>query len=136
MAYVERPYTLDFFTRSRWVDAPPRLLGPLIVSCLGQTRAFRAATLGPTSLAADWRLDVDLESFEQQFTRSPSEYRVALRVQLVNLRTGAIVDQRSFEGAAAAPSDDPYGGVVAANRALARLLGELTAFCAAHAPAR
>jgi cholesterol transport system auxiliary component len=125
MAYVERPYTLNFFTRSRWVDAPARLLGPLMMSCLAQTRGFRAVTLGPTSLAADWRLDADIESFEQEFTRRPSEYRVALGVQLVNMRTGGIVGQRSFEQVTAAPSDDPYGGVVAANRALAAVLSEL-----------
>jgi cholesterol transport system auxiliary component len=125
MAYVRRPYTLDFYARSRWVDAPPRLLAPLIAACLVQTGRFAAVALGPTSVAADWRLDTDIEYLQQEFTKSPSQFRVGLRVQLVDLRTGTITGQRYFERAEAAPSDDPYGGVRAANRAVGATLQEV-----------
>jgi cholesterol transport system auxiliary component len=37
---------------------------------------------------------------------------------------------RELDEVEPAPSDDPYGGVVAANRALGRLLGRLGELCA------
>jgi cholesterol transport system auxiliary component len=125
MAYVQRSYTLEFFAHSRWVDAPPRLLGPLIVSCLGQTGGFQAVALGPTGVAADWRLDADIEYLQQEFTESSSRVRVGLRIQVVDLGRGAILGQRYFERVAPAPSDDPYGGVVATNQALGAVLAEV-----------
>jgi cholesterol transport system auxiliary component len=125
MAYVQRPYTLDFYARSRWVGSPARLLAPLIAACLVQAGRFAAVALGPTSVAAEWRLDTDIEYFQQEFTKSPSQFRVGLHVQLVDLRTGAIVGQRYFERVEAAPSEDPYGGVMAANRVLGVTLQEV-----------
>ena len=41
-----------------------------------------------------------------------------------------------FEAVEPAASDDPYGGVVAANRAVARVLDDIAAWCDANATAR
>ena len=54
---------------------------------------------------------------------------VTLRAQLVDLGTQRVVASRLFDIREAAPSEDAYGGVLAANRAVPRLLEELVAFC-------
>jgi cholesterol transport system auxiliary component len=41
-----------------------------------------------------------------------------------------VVATREFEAVAAAPSEDPYGGVVAANQAVRSVLASLAEFCA------
>jgi cholesterol transport system auxiliary component len=51
--------------------------------------------------------------------------RVALRAQLIDHRRQKVIGTRSFEIFEPAPSEDAYGGVIAANRAATRLLDEL-----------
>ena len=54
---------------------------------------------------------------------------LALHVQLVDVRGRRVVATRTLEATEAAPSEDAYGGVIAANRALARVLAQVAAFC-------
>jgi cholesterol transport system auxiliary component len=47
------------------------------------------------------------------------------RLQLVDLKESTIVGTRSFETVEKAPSENAYGGVLAANRAVAGLLDQI-----------
>jgi len=122
MAYLEQDYRLDTFAGSEWVDAPAAMLGPLLVRVLKDRAAFGAVSEDGRGIRADLRLDTVIESLYQDFRTRPSQARVALRVRLVDPDGQRILATRVFADAEPAPSDDPYGGVVAANRALARLL--------------
>jgi cholesterol transport system auxiliary component len=62
---------------------------------------------------------------EQQFFSNPSRVRLALRAQLVETKTQSVLGTRSFEVFEPAPTDDPYGGVIAANKATTDLITEL-----------
>ena len=112
------------------------MISPLVAQALERSGVFRAVVRAPGQAAAELRLDTELMRLLQDFRAQPSRVELALHAQLVDLRNGRVLAAQDFALSENAPSDDPYGGVVAANRALARLLGELTAFCAAHAPAR
>jgi cholesterol transport system auxiliary component len=81
-------------------------------------------------VSADLRLDSELLSFHQDFTRQPSEMHVTLRAQLIDLGTQRVIASRTFDIRETTPSEDTYGGVLAANRAVAQLLEELATFCA------
>ena len=129
MAYVERPYELGYFATHRWVDTPPRMLAPLLVRALERTNAFAAVVPAAGNGAADFRLDIELVRLQQDFTMRPSREQVALRAQLTDSRARRVVAARLFEDEERAPSDDPAGGVVAANAALQRILDRLVAFC-------
>lgn len=131
MVYTERPFELQYFVRNEWADTPARMLEPLLVRRLEAAGAFSAVVTGAAPVTAELRLDSRLLSFEQRFAGRPSRGRVALRVQLTDLRQGRVVATRHFEAEAAAPSDDPYGGVQALNRALEEVLGEVARFAAA-----
>jgi cholesterol transport system auxiliary component len=61
---------------------------------------------------------------EQQFFSS-NRVRVALRALLVDVKRQIVIDGRDFEVYETASSEDAYGGVRAANRASAGLLGEM-----------
>ena len=56
--------------------------------------------------------------------------RFTLRAYLVDDKTRRVLAWREFDAAVPAASEDPYGGVVAANRAVQTVLEELAAFCA------
>ncbi len=129
MVYVRRTHELESFARSRWVDSPARMLAPLLIHSLEGGGRFRAVVLAPSGVAAGVRLDTEIESLVQEFTLQPSRVRFALRAQLVDLTARHILATRVFEALEDAPSEDPYGGVIAANRAVVRVLGDLSDWC-------
>lgn len=136
MAYVRRSHEIEYFTKNRWADTPARMLAPLLVQALDQYGGFRAVVQAPGAVSADLRLEVEVVRLLQDFETRPSRIRIILRAQLVEVAPRRVRATREFDEAEAAPSDDAYGGVIAANRALERLLGQLAEFCAEQAPAR
>ncbi len=128
--YVREAHKLEYFAHSEWVDPPARMLGALLVAALENSGAFRAVVLTPGAAAGDLRLDTEIIRLQHEFQGSPSRVRFTLRAYLVNDRTRRVLAWREFDGYAAAASEDPYGGVVAANRAVQDVLEELSRFCA------
>jgi cholesterol transport system auxiliary component len=128
IAYVQRPFELSYFARSEWADTPARMLQPLLVQSLEGSGAFRAVVAGPSPAATDLRLETEVLALQQEFLTTPSVARVSLRAQVVDPASRRVVATETFEAVEPADSADPYSGVVASNRALARVLADVTAF--------
>lgn len=126
MVYLERPHEVRRYARSAWVDTPVRMMGPLLGRTL-ERAGFAVAREGEGG--AELRLETELVQLRQEFLSRPSQVRLALRVRLLGADGRALVE-REIEAVEAAPSDDAYGGVVAANRAVAGALAEVVALCA------
>jgi cholesterol transport system auxiliary component len=131
MAYVRRPYQIDYFARHGWVDPPARMLEPLLVQALQRQAGFRTVPAG-LGVAGDLRLETRILRLQQEFTVHPSRERLALRAWLIDARSGRVLADRVFEALEPAPGNDPYSGVQAANRAVAKVLAQLAAFCRAQ----
>jgi cholesterol transport system auxiliary component len=125
MAYLLRKHELSYYAFNQWADAPGRMMLGLLAQAMEATGLWHAVVQAPTPMRADYRLDCDNLAVEQQFFSQPSRVRLALRAQLIELNKRKILATREFELFEAAPTEDAYGGVVAANRAAARLLEEL-----------
>jgi len=125
MVYLRRPHEVSYYAANQWVDTPGRMLSSLLVQAMRSTGLWRAVVQAPSAVRADYLLDCDNLVLEQQFFSQPSRVRLALRAQIVETKNHAILGTRYFEIFEAATSDDAYGGVVAANRATAQLLGEM-----------
>jgi cholesterol transport system auxiliary component len=125
MVYLRRPHEVSYYAANQWVDTPGRMLSPLLARAMRTIGLWRAVVQAPSSVRTDYLLDCDNLVLEQQFFSQPSRVRLALRAQIVETKNRAILGTRYFEIFEAAPSDDAYGGVVAANRATARLLNEM-----------
>ncbi|HUN69993.1 MAG TPA: ABC-type transport auxiliary lipoprotein family protein [Burkholderiales bacterium] len=130
MAYTQRPNALEYFARNRWADTPARMLAPLLAQALERSGGFSAVVQAPSIAAADLRLDTELVRLQQDFGARPSRILFSLRAQLIDAATRRVLATAEFDETEAATSDDPYGGVTAANRALGRLLERLAEFCA------
>lgn len=128
--YVREPHKLEYFAHSEWVDPPARMLAPLIVAAAENTGAFRAVVLTPSAAAGELRLDTEIIRLQHEFRTQPSRVRFTLRAYLVDERTRRVLARREFDATVPAASEDPYGGVVAANRAVQTVLEQLSAFCA------
>ncbi len=128
--YVREPHKLEYFAHHEWVDTPARMLAPLIVSELERVGAFHAVVLTPSAAAGDLRLDTEIVRLQHNFGGLPSQVRFSLRAYVVDNTTRRVLASREFDETVAAASEDPYGGVVAANRAVQAVLEQLARFCA------
>ena len=136
MAYTQRTNALEYFAKNRWADTPARMLAPLLVQALDHSGGFRAVVQAPSLAAAELRLDTELVRLQQDFSARPSRVQFTVRAQLIDVGARRVLTSAEFDETEVAPSDDPYGGVIAANRALGRLLERLAEFCAETPAAR
>ncbi len=136
MAFVRAPYEVEYFAKSRWADTPSRMLAPLLVQALEQAGGFRAVVQAPNAVPADLRLDTELVRLQQNFATRPPQVELALRAQLVDVRSRRVLATAEFEEIEPATREDAYGGVVAANRALQRILVRLADFSVAQSGGR
>ncbi len=118
IAYVREAHKLDYFAHAEWVDTPARMLAPLIVAAVESSGAFRSVVLTPTAATCDLRVDSEIVRLQQDFASQPSRARFTLRAYVMDSTTRRVLAWRAFDESVAAASDDPYGGVVAANRAV------------------
>jgi cholesterol transport system auxiliary component len=125
MAYLLRPYEVSYYAYNQWADTPARMLQRVMVENFDKTGLWSAVLQTPGAAPAHYRLDCDNLVLEQQFFSNPSRVRLALRTQLIETKTQSILATRSFELFETAPTDDPYGGVIAANQAAAKLIAEM-----------
>ncbi|MBC7708862.1 MAG: membrane integrity-associated transporter subunit PqiC [Rhizobacter sp.] len=129
MMYVREPYKLEYFVHSEWVDTPSRMLLPMIVLSVGKAGAFK--TVVPATIAATGELTLDAEivRLQQDFSVKPSRVVFTVRVYVLDTQTRKTIAWRELEAVVAATSDDPAGGVVAANRAVQIALQQVADFC-------
>ncbi len=125
MGYMLRPHELRYFATSQWADAPARMLAPLFVEAFEHTGTWQAVVRMPSVVPGDYRVDVDNLVLRQEFFDRPSQVRVQARVQMIDLRRQCVLGTEEFEALTATPSDDAYGGVLAANQAVASLLKQV-----------
>ena len=81
-------------------------------------------------MSGELRLETEVLLLQQEFTTKPSQVRFVLRAYIAEDGTRRVLATRDFEALVPAPSEDPYGGVLAANTAVRQVLDELTAFSA------
>jgi cholesterol transport system auxiliary component len=130
MAFLRQPHRLEYFAKNRWTETPAKMLGPLLVRALELRTGFKAVTSADGMVKGDVRLDTEITLLQQEFTTSPSRLHMKVRVQLVEQTSYRVFATQVFDAVEAAPTDDPYGGVIAANRMLPRLLGQIADFAA------
>lgn len=127
IAYSACPYQISYFAKNYWADTPPKMLQSLMVQTLQRTHYFRtvmASALGNY----DYVLNTQLLDLKQQFTPCASYVTVRLRAQVVNTTHNQVIATRQFCAVEPAPCCNPYGGVIAANRAVCRLLKGVAVF--------
>ncbi len=129
IVFTRSAHKLEYYAHSEWVDTPARMVAPLIVAALGNSGAFRAVVLTPSAAAGDLRLDSEILRLQHDLNSTPSQVRFTLRAYLVDNTTRQVLAWHEFDETLAATSEDPYGAVVAANRAVENVMEQLARFC-------
>jgi cholesterol transport system auxiliary component len=125
MAYIETPYRIDHFADNEWVDTPARMLKPLLSAYLVDCGMFGFTYADGAGIDGRLRLDSEILELVQVFDPSSSEVRVSIRFTLVDTQRRDAILAQTISATEATTSRDPYGGVVAANAALQRVLAQL-----------
>lgn len=131
--YVRESHKLEYYAHNEWVDTPARMLAPLIVAAVESSGTFRAVVTTPSAAAGDLRLDTEIIRLQHDVGSRPSHVQFTLRAYIVDNTKRRVLAWREFDESVSAASEDPYGGVVAANRAVRTVLENLSAFCATTA---
>lgn len=130
MTYIKRPHEIDYFSQNQWVDSPARMLTPLLVQALEHSAKYRAVVQTRNSAKADIRLDTEIIRFQQEFLTLPSQVHLTIRAQLLDVHEQSVIATREFDVTEKTSDDTPYGGVIASNRAVKKILLQIADFCA------
>jgi cholesterol transport system auxiliary component len=125
MVYLTRPYELSYYAANQWAETPARMIRTLLLESLEKSGLWRVVAPIPSSVHGDYRLDTEALVLQQEFSHKPSQVRLGFRLQLLALHDQAVLGARRFEIVENAPTDDAYGGVLAANRAVGTLLDQV-----------
>lgn len=126
MAYAKQDHELNYFAFNQWAETPAHMLLPLLVKALEQTNQWEAVVQMPSPVRGDFQLIPENLLLQQEFTQEPSRVRIHLRLQLIRVKKFQVLATREFTVLENAKSDDPYGGVQAANAATGILLKDIS----------
>lgn len=126
MAYRRSVHELEYFAHSRWTDRPARMIHPALIDGLQTLGPFEHVVDATAGIATRFRLDVELARLEQDFRKEPSEVHLDLRIRLLDRRGRDILLSERLIHSEVAESDNPEGGVGAANRALVAVIRKLS----------
>jgi cholesterol transport system auxiliary component len=129
MVYLTKDFHIGYYTQNEWVGTPGEMLQPLISQALQLTGHYAAVVVPPYANFMDLELNTRVLSFYQDFRTKPSHIHLRIVVQLLDRKTNTIIATHDFIINQAAEEDTPYGGVTAANKAVAAFLTQLTEFC-------
>lgn len=129
MIYSTHPLKLAFFAKNGWADTPMHMLKPLLAQALQNTHYFSAVSFYPAPGRYDYMLNIQLVELRQVFSVHESFVHLTLQAQLVNSHNNKVVSSQRFSDVERSPEYSPYGGVIATNQAVKRVLGQLTQFC-------
>lgn len=129
IAYVRQPLKLDYYAHNEWADQPAGMIEPLLIDALEASGRFRAVLSAASGLSADLRLDTEITSLRHEFFAKPSQGRVTIYAQFIDVAKGEVRGTRRFDAVIPATTEDAYGGVTAMNRSLQQVLDDIVVFC-------
>lgn len=132
MLYIKKPFQLESFAKNAWKSPPADMIYPLLVESLQQTHYFFAVSSSLYTEETDYRLDTQILSLEQNFLMHPSVLHFSAKVVLVRVSDSRVLGSRIVNLQIPCPSDTPYGGVLAANRAMQQFTSIVTDFAISH----
>lgn len=125
MIYVMVPYQLRSFANHHWVASPAQLLLPLLANHVRARGYFKGVVTSPFSGGTTYQLNTQLLVLQQEFLQPQSVVRLTMQAALMNGVTGKMIASRVFEAVIPAKNNNPYGGVLATNKAANQVLTQI-----------
>lgn len=128
MMYTRNLYQLEYFASNEWIGTPANMLHPLIVATINKKGSFNAVLKKNSLVKTELRLESEIVRLLQVFSSTPSYVQFTLRISIIDNATSKVIAQNEFDERVYAESDDPVGGVLAANKVVNLVLEKLSIF--------
>ncbi|PJD93204.1 MAG: hypothetical protein CK424_03175 [Legionella sp.] len=128
MLYVNQPYQIGVFADNSWMSPPATMLFPLMASSLESSHYFYAVASDPNVSKTDYRLESELIRLHQNFLVKPSQIELVMQVILIHGADNRVIATETIYERVPCPTDNPLGGVIAANQATSKLTRRVTHF--------
>lgn len=132
MLYIDKPFQRASFVKNSWTNPPGDMLYPLMVQSLQKTGFFYAVMSSVYSQGADYRLDTQVLSLEQNFLKKPSVIEFSAKVVLTQVADNKVIASKIISQQIPCLAETPYGGVVAANKASRQFTALMSDFVVTH----
>ena len=128
MLYVSKPYQVSAFANNAWMSSPSTMLVPLLARSLESSHYFYAVTSEPNISKTDYRLESTIIRLQQNFLFKPSHIQLEMQVVLTHGADNRLVAADNIYEDLPCLTDNPVGGVIAANHATRHLTARVTRF--------
>ncbi len=129
MYYQQQPYQLQSFSKNAWLNTPSNMITSNIAENLNQLGYFKAVLTGINpGVDITYILNNRVLSLYQDFTQKPSQLVLSVELTLIDSKHKQVLGSQIFNYRIPCTEDTPYGGVIAANKALAQLLNDTDRF--------
>ena len=127
IAILFPPSNLDYYAGSAWPDRLPSLMESVLLEAFESSGRIAAVGRESDAVRSDYVLSIDVRDFEAQLDQPQGAplAMVRLGARVVNTRTHAIVDYKSFSREERASVNSVDAAVAALGSAFAGVLGEL-----------
>lgn len=127
MAYTVKPYEVSYFSQNQWAETPSQMFQSLLTETLEHTHYFKTVVTTPYSGPYQYALSTQILEIRQDYTNYP-KVCITLNVKIIDARTSAVIAIKQFSVSIPITQKSPYAGVIAANKASARILSEVAKF--------
>lgn len=128
MAYTTKAYEIAYFSQNEWAETPSQMIQPLIVETLRRTRHFSEVLPSPDFGRHTFVLRTEILELKQDFTSDPAVLHLSMRCSLSREASNQVIAVKGLTVRESMQERTPYAGVVAANEAMGKLLGEFARF--------
>jgi cholesterol transport system auxiliary component len=128
MAFSRAPDTRGLYQFARWTERPARRLSSLLLTRLDAQHAFASVAQAGSGVKGDWLLDTELLAFYHDAVAPPGSVRVALRADVVDVRSRSLIARKRFDVSVPAASYDAAGAAQAFNLATSTLLDQVSSW--------
>ena len=134
MLYQRNPNQIERFAFSRWAASPAVMIEPLLLDALRRSNRYDAVLASPAPVRADLRIENDNLWLIQRFDGEGSYIELRMSSQIYVPVARRLIASQDFSYREQTGDATPAGGVLAAERAVQRLLRDFREFVgeAAH----
>lgn len=130
MVYSGAPGTRAQYQYARWTERPGKRFSDLLRTRLADQSGFASVLVAGGQARGDLLLDTELTEFYHEAETSPGSVRVALRAELIDLKTRKLLSRKTFERRTPVGSYDAAGAATGFNRATSGILDDVVAWLA------
>ena len=128
MAFSRAPDTRGLYQFALWTERPARRLSSLLLARLDAEHAFASVAQAGGGVKGDWLLNTELLAFYHDAVTAPGSVRVALRADVVDVRSRSLIARKRFDVSVPAASYDAAGAAQAFNLATSTLLDQVSSW--------